>query len=86
MMDGQRTWSNDDGAEYIVTTSMGIISAGAFAREEAQAVIEFQAASGEAWRTAYSASTSLHRQPDWELRSYLGTAKHDPPIRPPRVR
>lgn len=85
-MDAQRNWRNDDGTEYIVTTMMGIISEGFFARPEPQPVIEFQAPSGETWRTAYSGSTSLHRQPDFELRHYLGTAKHDPPIRLPRER
>lgn len=83
MVDAQRVWCNDDGTEYIVTTMMGIISEGFFAGPEPQAVIEFQAPSGETWRTAYSNSTSLHRQPNFELRHYLGTAKHDPPVRGP---
>jgi hypothetical protein len=76
-----RTWSNDDGTEYVVTTMMRTISEGFFARPEPQEAIVFQAKSGEAWGTRYSSSTSLHRQPDFELRHYLGTAKHDPSFR-----
>jgi hypothetical protein len=84
MIDALRNWTNDDGTEYVVITSMGIISKGFFARAEPQPVIEFQAPSGETWVTAYGSSTSLHREPDFELRHYLGTAKHDPPVRGPR--
>ena len=81
MIDACRTWRNDDGTEYTVTTRMGMISTGFFARAEPQSVITFRDASGSEWTTAYGSSTSLHRQPDFELRSYLGIARPDPPTR-----
>ncbi len=74
-----RVWRNDDGIEYVVTTVRGVISEGFFARAEPQDIIVFEGPSGEAWRTVYSGRISLHREPDFGLRHYLGTAKHDPP-------
>ena len=85
MVDALRKWVNDDGTEYVVITQLGIISTGFFARPEPQVIIEFQAPSGETWVTAYGSSTSLHRQYDYEIRHYLGTAKHDPPVRAGRL-
>jgi hypothetical protein len=77
MIDACRTWRNDDGIEYLVITARRIISERFFARPDPQDVIMFKAPSGEVWTTVYSGSTSLHRQPDYELRAYLGMAKHD---------
>lgn len=76
-----RHWRNDDGSEYVVTTAMRTISKGFFAKSEPQEVIVFEALSGDAWSTVFNGSTSLHWQPDFELRSYLGVAKHNPPTR-----
>lgn len=81
MVGEYRNWRNDDGTEYAVTTAMWTISEGFFAKSEPQEVIIFEALSGDAWSTVYNGCTSLHRQPDFELRGYLGIAKHNPPTR-----
>ena len=80
-MDALRKWTNDDGTEYTVITGMGIISEGFFASQDPRIVIDFHAPAGEVLRTAYSTSTPLHRQPDYELRAYLNLAKHNLPVR-----
>ena len=81
MIDACRTWQNDDGTEYLVITAVRMISEGFFAKPEPQEVIMFKGPSGDVWTPVYSGSTSLHRQPDYELRSYLGIARHEPPSR-----